>query len=246
MISPAAVMIAVPCWSSWNTGMFIRSRSVCSMMKHSGALMSSRLIPPKVGSISSTASMKRLTSSVASSMSIESTSAKRLNRTALPSITGLDGKRAEIAEAEDRGAVGNDRDEIALGGEVIGAGGVGGDRLDRDRDPGGVSKAQVALGGHRLGGDDLDLARAAEAVEVERFGLGEFNVAFAHANSCRGCLSGEARRESAPCRDRGPDRPGERGALVGGVLEPQGGFDQFEFHDAAARPSSPSTMSTRA
>ena len=25
LISPAAVMIAVPCWSSWNTGMFIRS-----------------------------------------------------------------------------------------------------------------------------------------------------------------------------------------------------------------------------
>ena len=89
-MSPAAQMIAVPCWSSWKTGMFIRSRNVCSMMKHSGALMSSRLMPPKLGSISSIASMIRSTSSVFNSMSIESTSAKRLNSTALPSITGLD------------------------------------------------------------------------------------------------------------------------------------------------------------
>jgi hypothetical protein len=57
--------------------MFIRSLSVCSMIKQSGAAMSSRLIPPKLGSSSSTASMKRRASSVATSMSIASTSAKR-------------------------------------------------------------------------------------------------------------------------------------------------------------------------
>jgi hypothetical protein len=49
LITAATVMIAVPCWSSWNTGMFISSRSRCSMMKQSGALMSSRFIPPKAG-----------------------------------------------------------------------------------------------------------------------------------------------------------------------------------------------------
>ena len=49
MIRPAAAMIAVPCWSSWNTGMSINSRSRSSMMKHSGALMSSRLMPPNAG-----------------------------------------------------------------------------------------------------------------------------------------------------------------------------------------------------
>jgi hypothetical protein len=46
----APTMIAVPCWSSWKTGIFIRSRSLRSTSKHSGALMSSRLMPPKVGS----------------------------------------------------------------------------------------------------------------------------------------------------------------------------------------------------
>ena len=49
LISPAAATMAVPCWSSWNTGMSISSRSRCSITKHSGALMSSRLMPPKLG-----------------------------------------------------------------------------------------------------------------------------------------------------------------------------------------------------
>ena len=47
--SPAAAMMAVPCWSSWKTGMSSSSLSFSSMMKQSGALMSSRLMPPKLG-----------------------------------------------------------------------------------------------------------------------------------------------------------------------------------------------------
>ena len=47
--SPAAAMMAVPCWSSWKTGMSSSSFSFSSMMKQSGALMSSRLMPPKLG-----------------------------------------------------------------------------------------------------------------------------------------------------------------------------------------------------
>ncbi len=89
LISPAAAMIAVPCWSSWNTGMSIASRSRCSMMKQPGALMSSRLMPPKVGPSRRTQATKASTSSVSTSRSIASMSAKRLNRTDLPSITGL-------------------------------------------------------------------------------------------------------------------------------------------------------------
>ncbi len=60
------------------------------MMKHSGLLMSSRLMPPKVGPILRTVVMNSSTSWVVTSISIESTSAKRLNRTHLPSITGLE------------------------------------------------------------------------------------------------------------------------------------------------------------
>ena len=48
---PASTMMAVPCWSSWKTGMSSSRSSVSSISKHSGLRMSSRLMPPKVGAI---------------------------------------------------------------------------------------------------------------------------------------------------------------------------------------------------
>ncbi|MNT36779.1 hypothetical protein D3C72_1728840 [compost metagenome] len=59
-------------------------------MKQSGALMSSRLMPPKEGPRKRTQLMNSSTFSVSTSRSIASTSAKRLNSTALPSITGFE------------------------------------------------------------------------------------------------------------------------------------------------------------
>ncbi len=82
-------MMAVPCWSSWKTGIPRRALSFSSMWKHSGALMSSRLIPPKVGSRRATHSMNWSGSVSATSMSKTSMSAKRLKSTPLPSMTGL-------------------------------------------------------------------------------------------------------------------------------------------------------------
>ena len=88
LISPAAATMAVPCWSSWNTGMSISSRSRCSITKHSGALMSSRLMPPKPAR-KRTAFTTSSTSSESISRSMPSMSAKRLNSAILPSITGF-------------------------------------------------------------------------------------------------------------------------------------------------------------
>ena len=45
---------AVPCWSSWKTGMSSESRSRRSISKQRGAAMSSRLMPPNTGAIAST------------------------------------------------------------------------------------------------------------------------------------------------------------------------------------------------
>ena len=90
LVIAAATTMAVPCWSSWKTGMFIRARRRFSISKHSGALMSSRLMPPKVGSRRATASTKRSTSVVSSSRSKQSTFANFLNSTALPSMTGFE------------------------------------------------------------------------------------------------------------------------------------------------------------
>ena len=44
--SAPSTTTAVPCWSSWNTGMSSSSRSRDSISKQRGAAMSSRLIPP--------------------------------------------------------------------------------------------------------------------------------------------------------------------------------------------------------
>ena len=63
--------------------------SAASISKQCGAAMSSRLMPPKVGAMRSTVSMKSAGSSASTSMSKTLTSANFLNRTALPSITGL-------------------------------------------------------------------------------------------------------------------------------------------------------------
>ena len=60
------------------------------MMKHSGLLMSSRLMPPKVEPMAVTTWITVSASLESTSMSMESTSAKRLNSTLLPSITGLE------------------------------------------------------------------------------------------------------------------------------------------------------------
>jgi hypothetical protein len=89
-------------------------------------------------------------------------------------------QRAEIAEAENRGAVGDDGDEVALGRQVVGANRIGGDGPDRNRDAWRIGEAEVALALHGLGGDDLELAGAAAGMEVDRLGLGIFDVALAH------------------------------------------------------------------
>ena len=89
LISPAHTTTAVPCWSSWNTGISSSSFSLRSISKQRGAAMSSRLIPPKEGAILFTVSMISSVSFVSRQMGNASTFAKRLNKTDLPSITGI-------------------------------------------------------------------------------------------------------------------------------------------------------------
>ena len=88
LVRAARTTIAVPCWSSWNTGMRSRSCSRRSTSKQRGAEMSSRLIPPYVGASRAIVSTSSSTSVVSRQIGTASTSAKCLNSTALPSITG--------------------------------------------------------------------------------------------------------------------------------------------------------------
>src|SRR5438046_1256364 len=52
--SAARTTTAVPCWSSWNTGMSSSLRRRSSTSKQRGAAISSRLMPPKAGAMSLT------------------------------------------------------------------------------------------------------------------------------------------------------------------------------------------------
>ena len=87
--SPASTTTAVPCWSSWKTGMSSSRRSRPSISKQRGAAMSSRLMPPNPGAIALTMAMISSVSLVASASGQASMPANSLNSIALPSITGI-------------------------------------------------------------------------------------------------------------------------------------------------------------
>ena len=87
--SAARTTIAVPCWSSWKTGMSSSSRRRRSISKQRGAAMSSRLMPPKAGAAAFAKATISSTSVVAMHSGKAFTPANSLNSSALPSITGI-------------------------------------------------------------------------------------------------------------------------------------------------------------
>ena len=80
---------------------------------------------------------------------------------------------AEVAEAEDGRAVGDDGDQIALGRIVVGLVRIGGDRQHRDGHARRIGQRQVALGRHGLGRRHGNLARRRTAVKLQRVFVGE-------------------------------------------------------------------------
>ena len=89
LVRPAKVITAVPCWSSWKTGMSQRSFSFFSISKQRGAAMSSKFTPPKEPASMATVLTISSTSLLRMHKGIASTSPKALNRTHLPSMTGI-------------------------------------------------------------------------------------------------------------------------------------------------------------
>ena len=79
----------------------------------------------------------------------------------------LAGQRADVAEAEYRGAVRYDGDEIAFGGVEVGVVRALGDFEARLRHSRGVGEGEVPLIFERLGWRDLDLPRPALRVIIE-------------------------------------------------------------------------------
>ena len=89
LITPASVITAVPCWSSWKIGISQHSFSFFSISKHLGAEISSRFTPPKLPARRRTVCTISSTSLLRTQSGIASTSPNSLNRTHLPSITGI-------------------------------------------------------------------------------------------------------------------------------------------------------------
>ena len=87
--SAARTTTAVPCWSSWKTGMSSCSLRRSSISKQRGAEMSSRLMPPKPGAMRSTVSTISSGSLVSRQIGKASTPANSLKSIALPSMTGI-------------------------------------------------------------------------------------------------------------------------------------------------------------
>ena len=88
LMTPARLIVAVPCWSSCQTAISHSFRSRSRMPKHFGCSMSSRFTPPKDGVISFTVSMIFSGSFVARGMGKASTPPRYLNNRAFPSMTG--------------------------------------------------------------------------------------------------------------------------------------------------------------
>ena len=88
-VSAAETTMAVPCWSSWKTGMSSSRSSASSISKHLGAAMSSRFMPPKLGARARTAEIISSGSWTSRQMGTASSPPNSRNSRALPSMTGM-------------------------------------------------------------------------------------------------------------------------------------------------------------
>ena len=139
-----------------------RSISRRSISKQRGLEMSSRLMPPKDGASRTIVSTISSTSVVSSAIGIASTPPNCLNKTALPSMTGIDAAGPMSPRPSTARAVGHDGDGVGDPRVVVGDLGIGGDGL---ADPGharrvGHREVVGVAEGNR--GRDLHLAAAVQ------------------------------------------------------------------------------------
>ncbi|CDF02011.1 putative uncharacterized protein [Ruminococcus sp. CAG:624] len=85
----ALATIAVPCWSSWKTGMSTSFFNFASISKQRGAEISSRFMPPKLFEMLAMVLTISSVSLESTQIGKASTSANSLNKAHLPSITGI-------------------------------------------------------------------------------------------------------------------------------------------------------------
>ena len=92
---------------------------------------------------------------------------KLLKEHALALHDRLGRQGTNVAQAQDRRAIGDDTHEVAPGGVLKGIDGVFGNLETGRRDPGGIGQGKVTLIGELLGGQDGDLPWGGELVVIE-------------------------------------------------------------------------------
>ena len=160
--SAASTTIAVPCWSSWKTGMSSSARSRCSISKQRGAEMSSRLIPPKPGAIARTADddLVDVLRREADRPGIDAGELLEQHRLAFHHRHRRLGP--DVAEPEHGGAVGDDGDGVLLDRQVPRHVAVVGDGLADPGDARRVGHREVVARLDRHFRAHLDLAPEVE------------------------------------------------------------------------------------
>ena len=156
--SAARTTTAVPCWSSWKTGMSSCSLRRSSISKQRGAEMSSRLMPPKPGAMRRTVSTISSGSLVSRQIGKASTPGELLEEHRLALHDRHRRLRADVAQPEHGGAVGDDGDRVALDRVLEGLVAVLGDRHADARDARRVGHREVVARLERLLVVLLDLA----------------------------------------------------------------------------------------
>ena len=193
--------------------MSISSRSRCSITKHSGALMSSRLMPPKPAQEAHR--IDHVVDILRADLEVDAVDVgESLEQRDLAFHHRLRCDRAEIAQAEHGGPVGHHRDHVALGGVVVGQRSVALDMQAGFGDAGRIRERQVARRDDRLGDACLELSRTARGMQCERlFGrdvcCARIDAAIGHCGSS-GSPSGSDRHHAGRRRvmEASPRRAG--------------------------------------
>ena len=147
--SAASTAAAVPCWSSWNTGMSRRSSSSRWTSKQRGAEMSLRWMPANteeqqrhgLGDLGRVAQVHRQREGVDAGQLVQEDALAPRGRAATPG--------AEVALAHHRAAVAHDHHAVALDGVVPGLLEVVVDRHAHAGHAGRVGHREVVAGGDR-------------------------------------------------------------------------------------------------
>ena len=135
--------------------------------------MSSRLIPPKVR-FEKLADFDDLVGIVRIEFNVEHIHVgESLEQHGLAFHDGLASQSADIAQAQDRGSVGHDGDQVAAPGVIESVMRILVDGETRLRHARRVGEAEVALGTAGLGGSDFDFSGLGAAVIIQSLLFGD-------------------------------------------------------------------------